>query len=302
MSVRLCVAIALLAAVARAEPRQRKTAPDKFVKAASEKFVEALEADNANKLDDAQGMYEQAFEISPHPSTAYNLADVYRRKNALTKAIAMYETYLVLSPTASDAKEVTALVAKLTATSAVMTVKSSARKERSAMDLGKSYILIAGEVVKKAGEPVAIDGDDRPTIDVLSLARRDVLVEVVSPLSYGKQQMTNVEPGGKYETAVHAPPRIDGNVVIAGRLGSSPVRILATDFEANGREHVLADRVKLPPGKHTLSVWDLQKECALLTIDVPSNDDVLYIYIDAEQTQYRTRCRKYTVKQRVLKF
>lgn len=299
MRVRWWITLVLFAGVAHAEPAKRKAVPDKFVTAASEKFVQARKADNANNLDDARGLYEQAFEISPHPSTAYNLADVYRRKNLLVEAVTMYETYLLLAPKASDATDVNALIAKLTATPAVLTVKSFRRSMTAAIDLKTAYILLNGEIAKPAGEVVATTESGEPTIELPSPAPL-VSVDVVSPLSYGTRTLSRLAPGLPHEVLVSAPPRTDGNVVIANH--SDSVRVVSPVPGPDGKPRALEGRIVLAKGKVTLSVWDLAKECSLLTIDAPSNDDVLYVYVEAEATRYASRCRRIVIKQRRLKF
>src|SRR5262249_40387492 len=108
--------LVLAASVAHAGPDGKpKAAPatDKLAKAAGEAFAAAHAADGKGDLATALGLYSKAYEISPHPSTAYNIGDVARRLNKLGQAIKFYETYLALAPTAADRKDVEALIDKL---------------------------------------------------------------------------------------------------------------------------------------------------------------------------------------------
>ena len=76
MRTALLLLAVLTGTAAAEEAAKRKTAPDKFTKAAGEAFVAATAADQKGDLPTALGLYQKAFAISPHPSTMFNIADV----------------------------------------------------------------------------------------------------------------------------------------------------------------------------------------------------------------------------------
>lgn len=290
------VALLALGGVAVAAPKTKK-APDKFAKAAGDAFVAASAADAKNDLPTAIGLYSKAFEISPHSSTAYNLADVHRRANQITDAIEWYEMYLLLAPTAPDVKEVNDLVAKLTAMPGILHLKSPAPAVTTSIDLSSAYILIDGEIAKRAGEPAAVNPDsNEPMID-LDMPRRTVTIDVVAPLTYDKEKCEYKPREAKSECMTSAPPRVDGALVIQSN---------DSDMDAHEvgkpKPELLGKRSKLSPGKHKLIVTDGAVECGLITVDVPANNDVAYVYLRAEKQDYLYRCRDYDVVQRRLTF
>lgn len=287
MIARVLMLVIVASGVALAQPAtKRKAAPDKYAKAASEAFTEALAADQKNDLTTALGLYQKAFELSPHPSTIYNIADVQRRNNKLPEAIKAYYLYLALSPTAPDAKEVEALIEKLGKTTGVLVVTTSAPKDKKSIDLAGAYIIIDGEIKKKPGVAVGANENGFPTFE-LDLPPGRHVVDIVTPLTYA-WRWCEVKPGQRETCWADAPPRTDGNVVVSGQ--HTNVYVILDPKKR--REHFISKRFPLPPGRHRLMLTDRQThECPSLVVDAPKEGELAYVYITADEVDTLNRCR-----------
>lgn len=295
-SVLAIVSLLCLAGVASAQP---KTAPpDRFAKAAGDSFKAALAADEANDLPTALGLYKKAFAISPHPSTAYNIADVLRRQGHLMEAIQFFEIFLALNTNAKDAKEVEGVIAKLWATPAVLELESSAPSDPNSVDLASAYVLVNGEVVKKAGEPAAFDPrTNAPRIELAVRAGSDQTIDVVTPLSFNSVRC-RLPPGEKRSCKITMDPRIDGSLVVSSNDDRRDLQLQIAWQKRVGRE-----RVKVPAGKHVFEVRDHNLECpGSVTVDVPKGTDVAYVFIEGQPSSFYQRCRTFKVKQHKLAF
>lgn len=303
MSARRAFALAGLLAgslallhTAAADVTSRKTSPDQVTKAAGEAFADAVEADQKGDLRTALGLYRKAFEIAPHPSTIYNIADIQRRLGQLTHAIHSYETYLGLAPRASDREQVEALVATLARTPGTLLVTTFDPSNPKAIDLKRSYILVDGEVLVKPGaEPVQVAGSSRPAIPVEVRAGTHV-VDVVTSISYGSQTC-EVRPGERTDCSVHAPPRSDGLFV-----ASASDRGIKLLLEQDGKSK-MHTRFDLPAGRARLMLRDRVFECRPLVIDVAKGNDVVtYAFVGTRDYDRVERCRTLTIKQHRLRF
>jgi hypothetical protein len=295
--VKALLVVLALCSVANAQPK--KQAPDRFAKAAGDAFKLALAADEQNDLPTALGLYQKAFAISPHPSTAYNIGDVLRRQGKLAEAIRYFEIFLALNSNAKDAKEVDAIIAKLWATPAVLELESTPPSDPNSVDLESAYVLVNGQIVKKAGEPAAFDPrDNSPRIELSVAAGPDQVVDVVTPLSYGSVRC-RLPPGEKHDCRITMKPRIDGSLVV-----SSSDRRRDLQLQVAWQKRVTLERVKVPAGKHVFEVRDHSLECPTsATVDVPKGTDVAYVFIDGEaSTWFYQKCRAYKIKQHRLKF
>ena len=145
--MRALLIVLALTAIAAADGTKKK--PDKYQQAASEAFEQAGQADKEGDLRTALGLYQKAFEISPHPSTAYNMADVQRRLGEIKNAIHSYETYLVLAPAAADRKQVEAQIEKLHKTRGTLILTTRPPSDPQSVDLLKGYIFVDGVQVMK---------------------------------------------------------------------------------------------------------------------------------------------------------
>jgi hypothetical protein len=290
------VVIALLSSAAWAQPK--KAPPDRFAKAAGDSFKAALAADEANDLPTALGLYQKAFAISPHPSTAYNIADVFRRQGKLSDSIKFFEIFLALSTPSKETKEVEATIAKLWATPAVLELKSTAPSDPRSVDLESAYVMVNGEIVKRAGEPAAFDPHtNAPRIELSVPAGVEQTIDVITPLSFGSVRC-RLPPGEKRDCEITMQPRIDGSLVVDSNdeRHDLELRIAFKNEVSNGR-------VKAPAGKQTFDIRDHNLECAgTVTVDVPKGTDVAYVFIEGQPTWFYQRCRAFKTKQHKLIF
>jgi hypothetical protein len=292
-------ALALLVALFGVAHAQPKKAPvDRFAKAAGDAFKSALAADEANDLPTALGLYKKAFAISPHPSTAYNIADILRRQGELTESIQFFEIFLALGPPAKEAKAVEATIAKLWATPAVLELRSTAPSDPESVDLASAYVLVNGEIVKKAGEPAAFDPhDNKPRIELSVPAGPIQTVDVITPLSFNSVRC-RLPPGRKSSCEIRMEPRIDGSLVVSTNGDRRDM-----ELQLAWQKRVSKGRVKAPAGKQKLEVRDNNLECGSgVTVDVPKGNDVAYVFIEGQPTSFYQRCRTFKVKQHKLTF
>ncbi|MFN0248173.1 MAG: tetratricopeptide repeat protein [Kofleriaceae bacterium] len=276
----------------------KKAPPDRFAKAAGDAFKLALAADEQNDLPTALGLYKKAFAISPHPSTAYNIADVFRRQGKLTDAIHFFEIFLALNANARDAKEVESIIAKLWATPAVLELESTPPSDPNSVDLESAYVLVNGEIVKKAGEPAAFDPrTNAPRIELAVPAGPNQTVDVITPLSFGSVRC-RLPPGEKQRCTIRMDPRIDGSLVVSSTDDRRDLQL-----QIEWKKRVMRERVKVPAGKHVFEVRDHSLECpSSATVDVPKGTDVAYVFIDGQPTWFYQKCRAFKIKQHRLKF
>ena len=290
----------VLAGTAAAEVANRKTAPDKFAKSASEAFVAATVADQKGDLPTALGLYQKAFAISPHPSTVYNIADVERRLGRMSAAIRSYEMYLAIEPEAADRKTVEAVVEKLATTPGSVFVTTGPPNGPKSVDLDTAYILFNGKIIVKPGTPPtqAVGGGQSGGFE-LTIAPGEYDVDTVTPLTYGTSSC-KVAPGERKVCYVSAPPRINGNVVISGDNGS--LDVLVDRREKRQGDTRMRKRSERPPGRTRLFVRDGRYECSPLVIDVPTAGDVAYSYLRQVEPGSVPRCRTLVITRHLLKF
>ena len=287
---------ALVASPAAAGPK-RKGTPDKFTRAASVAFTAAVAADQRGDLRAALGQYTKAFEISPHPSTAYNLADVQVRLGLLREAEKSYETYLVLAPAAPDRASVERAIAQLLTGATVVTVTTVDASSPTAVSFKSSYVLIDGVIVKQPG--VAPDDPAAPKLN-FDVAPGRHFVEVVSDVTYGSQTC-DVKPGARSTCMLTAPPRVDGTIVISGDQALS-VWLTAPKPRERRPDDQIGHRVTLPTGKRRVLVRDRDYECPPVTVDIPGGNDLAYVNLTSSEPDELHRCRTITIKRLRLKF
>lgn len=294
---RALVLLLALATAAHADPpAKRKRAPDKFTKAAGETFNQALAADQANELDVALGLYQKAYAISPHPSTAYNIADVQRRMNRLVDAIESYETYLVLAPSAPDRAEVEALIGALARTPGWLFLYTRPPSDPEALDLAAAYVLVDGEIVRKPGAlaaPKVVKNRD-PVIE-LQLPPGEHVIDIVTALTHDAQTC-KVLPGGQTHCEVRAAPRIDGTAVVSAV--DRDFRVYADRDDKS----LVQTRVELPAGKQRLRLQDRRYECGPVALDVRGGNAIAYVFVASAERDYVKRCRTYRLKTHALTF
>lgn len=275
---------------------RRKATPDRFTKAAGEAFTEAFAADQAGDLKTALGLYLKAYGISPHPSTIYNIADVQRRLLLLGDAIKSYETYLALSPAASDRRDVEALIDRLSKTPGTMHLVTAQPSDPNAIDLKSAYVIVAGEIKVRPGTTPAPQQDWGGQIGfAFPMPAGTYVVDVVTPITHG-HQTCRVDVGGRGYCRVTAKPRIDGRLVV-----NASERQLTVRVDPKQRGSLTGQRTELPAGKHRLLVRDRSFECRPIAAALPAGGDVLYVFVSTAEFEYE-RCRALDVRQHRLVF
>ncbi|MGN6106228.1 MAG: tetratricopeptide repeat protein, partial [Kofleriaceae bacterium] len=254
---RLLILVSLLIsglAVADEKPLPPKPHPPRIAKAAGEAFVAAQEADARGDLKEAARQYDRAHQISPHPNTAYNLAEVYRRAKRIRDAIGMYETYLRLAPDATDRAEVTATIELLRKTPGTIEV-----------------------VVDEPRGEVYVDGVPAgPAPAKLEVPAGTHRIDVITPITYGHSACA-VAAGGTNTCRVPAKPREDGNVILSADWPMGGLNWPIGDQ----RFHMLG-RFQVRPGRYDLKRL-IENSCQPLFLEVPAKGFV-YAYVSYRKT------------------
>ena len=292
MRTALAIVLALVG-VAGADDAKRKKTPDKFARAAGEAFTAAVEADQKGDLPTALGLYTKAFTISPHPATAYNIADVHRRQKKVTEAIKFYETYLALSPDAADRAEVERVLDQLAKTPGFVFVASSAKSDPKSIDLSTAYVLFDGKIEIKPG----LEPTQTPESGVYVGLERvmppgQYVVDVITQITHASTTCI-VKPGERSICHVSAPPRVDGNVIVSGAQRHVGIHIDPKENRHRDSKH--GTRFQLPPGRARLIMRDDRYECPPLVIDAPKGNDVAYVFLETKEPSSFDRCRTFTV-------
>jgi hypothetical protein len=292
----LAILLALVAVAHAADPVRKKTPTDKFAKAAAEAFTEALSYDEKGDLRTALGLYEKAQGIAPHPYTAYNIGDVYRRMGKIDDAILMFETYLAMWPDAPDRKECEAIIDKLVHTPGTLYLKTSEKSDSEALAFKDFYIFVDGDLVAKLGTEPKPQAEIHGHLAIaLPVQAGSHAIDAVSSISYAHAEC-KVVAGGKEECLMRAKPRVDGHAVFR----SSDNRVGIHKDKSHG---FYADRVEVVAGRHQLMVRDRSFECPSVNVEVPGGpNDVAYVYIGTHEWDGFERCRKLTIKQQKLHF
>ena len=296
--MRVLLALLVITGVAAADTARRKTSPDRYTRAASEAFAAALEADQKGDTKAATGLYEKALSISPHPSTAYNIADIERRRGDVRRATRFFEMYLALAPQAPDRREVEAWIAQLSKTPGIAFLTTAAASDPRAIELTRAYVLFDGEIVRRPGTALA-SHPKSPTIQGLSIEMPsgDHHVDVVTSITHGQTTCRVIPNEVTFCTAI-APPRVDGSVILSGEDDAMRVYRNMTDRYADS---LLNKRIVLPAGRTRMYVRDhYDFECPALDVDVPAGGDVAYVFLAPQENNSVERCRKFKVKRHLL--
>lgn len=294
MTSRVILVLLALTANAGAESK-RKGTPDKYAKAASAAFLEAVAAEERGDLQAASDLYAKAFEIAPHASTAYNLASVLLRSDRVTAAITYFDLYLAMAPQASDQQQVRAVLTSLETRPVTIEIKST-DGARERIDLTTAYILVDGDIISRPGGKA-------PFVVKLSPGRHRI--DVVTAITSSNVEL-ELEPGQPDdELRIKATPRRDGNVIYSAR--TSITAFINTKGAAEKRVTSGAE-VSLPPGTHRIGLAT-RYECPPIAVTVPKGDDLAYVYAEELQalppvvaSSFPTRCRKLVIKQHKLTF
>ena len=297
--MRFALAACVLVVLAPPAVADRRAKPSKFDVAAGEAFAAAERAESKNDLKLAIGFYEKSFKITPHPSTAFNLAEVCVRYGSFDAALHWYEAYLALAPTAADRDAVRKLMTELETRPTTYTISSGDTPEH--IDVKQAYVLVDGAIVKRPGTA---------SINV-PLAPGRHAIDVVTALTVASKRV-NVELGGgskSYQPV--GPPRVDGTVVFSSngpciRYGRqeqcNPANGAFSSMHAADEAQGLG-RFSIGKGKQLLEVYDEDFECAPERLDAPGGDSIAYIHIAVTNpTKGPEHCRKLRVTRQTLVF
>jgi tetratricopeptide (TPR) repeat protein len=283
--MRTAIALCLLASLARADGH--KPAPDKFAARAAAAFDKAVAAEQAKRWREAVELYEQAFELSPHPNTIFNIASLYADHDEDKRALEALQLYLDLAPTATDRASVEQRITAILAKKKTVTLEAS-----HGIELAESYVLIDGEIVARPGQLAS------GKLDV-TYARGHHWAVVVSPTSYGASSFgarSDYEDRGE-PIHIHGEPRGDGNFMAMLDYG------IEGDLD---KKHVGHDGVRLsaPAGPHWLKLHDHDHECRPVRVELPPGDDTAFVLVMPNEIVNAEvkRCRTLLVKQQRLVF
>ena len=280
--------LVVLAATAGAAADPHKPVPDKFTAAAAKLFDQAVAAETAHQWRTAIGLYQQAFDLSPHPNAIFNVAALEAVHGEIEQALLAYQTYLELAPTAADRAQVEARMTELIAQ------KRTRRLEVGrGLVLADAYVIVDGDIVARPGQ--LRDGK----LD-LSYGRGRHWVAVVTPISYGATAFGAI---GEYGDA-------EPRVVVSGQNRADGNLLAQLDYDYTAEldgKHVLGEGVRMTvkAGTHWLKLRDRKHECAPIKLDLPSGDDVQFVYVAPTEWfdhQELPRCRAYGPKQQRLRF
>src|SRR5690349_21282804 len=107
-------AIGAVGAVAAPADALAQTAPSADKKQAAKQFVDAgLAAQSAGDYDKAIALYSKAYELVPHPTLIFNLAQAHRLAGHIEQSLALYRRYLAEDPRGPHATTARELVSEI---------------------------------------------------------------------------------------------------------------------------------------------------------------------------------------------
>lgn len=282
--MRTAVVLIALAGLARADGH--KPLPDKFAVRAAAVFDKAVAAEQANQWRKAIELYEQAFELSPHPNTVFNIATLYADHGEDKRALEAFQLYLDLAPDAPDRAAVDERI------TAILTKKWTVPLESfRSVDLAESYVLIDGEVIAKPGQ---IKNDK---LDVTYSPGWHWAI-AVSPISFGTDAFgSHGDYDDRHEKiSLQGDTHGDGNLLVQLDYG----------IEGDVEGKLLKERVryKAPAGAHWLKLRDHGHECRPVKLDIPNGEDTLVVLVVPNENVDSDvqRCRTLAIKQQKLVF
>lgn len=254
------VALLLLAGGALAgppakSPPRRKPASEAYSLEALNKFVDGIMADKAGELRDASRAYEDSIKAAPQANTYYNLADVERRMERIDKAIAAYQKYLELAPSAVDKQEVLGIIDQLQHAPGTIVIDG---------EEPRAVVLVDGKMVG-------------PSPQVLQLPAGDHVAARISPDGIRSTKF-RLENGKNQHVALSSYSRDkkeDGNVAFSG---SAEVTMTGS-WDERGIQFRLPGRVTLPPGHYEVQPFG-RYACNAVGFDVAPGKHITYVYIE----------------------
>lgn len=254
-------AVAAPGAGPAAAPPKRKPPTDAYPAEAIDPFVEAVLADKAGNLSQAQRRYQDANRASEQANTHYNIADVQRRMERWKQAIESYKKYLELAPDAPDRAEVERLIEQLVKRPGTAVIDG---EEPDAI------VFVDGKLMGPS--PVVLQvGDGRHTADRITKTTH-------------AQRTFEVKPATTEHIRLTASREEPGNVILGGNVG------FGGTWRDRGHEYQLPGRMALPPGRHSTYLVSPDRACSPLVFDAPKPDELVFVYVHA-QAQADTRAR-----------
>ena len=253
-------------------PAKRKIASEKYSPESLARFVDALIADKAGDLDEAESHYRRIVKDG-HASTAYNLADVKRRLEHYPQAIEFYKKYLELAPDAPDRKEVERIISLIENRPPVAVI------DGEDMD---AVVLVDGKLIG-------------PSPALMMPTQGPHVADRIGPKTYSHRKFSTARSNTehvkmKYEEA-------EGNVVLSG----ASMLNLAGSWEEDGTKYLLPGRFTLPPGHYETYVKSSRDACNKISFDVGKGDEITYVYIDFKPGDSATYCKRLTAKQQKIR-
>jgi tetratricopeptide (TPR) repeat protein len=235
---------------------KRKPPPEGYPAEAITPFVEAVLADKAGNLAVAQRRYLDANRISEQAGTHYNIADVQRRMERWKQAIESYRKYLELAPSAPDRAEVERIIAQIEARPGTAVIDGDEPDALVFVDgklLGPSPIVLQLPDGRHTADRVTPTGHAHRTFEAKRAATEHV-----------RMSISREEPGNVI---------LNGNVRVTG------------SWRDQGNEYRLPGRMALPPGRHTTYLVSPRRACSPLVFDAPKPDELVYVYVEAAETE-----------------
>jgi tetratricopeptide (TPR) repeat protein len=252
-------------------PAKRKIASEKYSVESLAHFVDAIIADKAGDLHEAESKYRRIKD--EHASTAYNLADIKRRLEHYPQAIEFYKKYLELAPDAPDRRDVERLISLIENRPPVAVI------DGEDMD---AVILVDGKLIGPS--PALVQPTKGPHV-----------ADRIGPRTYRHQRFSTYASNTEHVKMQYE--EAEGNVILSG----GPMLLLAGAWEENGTRYLLPGRFTLPPGHYETYVRSDKHACNRIAFDVGKGDDITYVYIDLKPGDSGKFCKDLTAKQQKIR-
>lgn len=266
-------AVAAPGAGPAAAPPKRKPPTDAYPAEAIDPFVEAVLADKAGNLSQAQRRYQDANRASEQANTHYNIADVRRRMERWKQAVESYRKYLELSPGAPDRAEVERLIAQIEKTPGTAVIDG---------DAPDAVVFVDGKLAGTS--PIVLQlPDGRHTADRITRTGH-------------AHRSFDMRPATHEHVRLNSSREEPGNVILAGNLRFSG------SWRDGGHEYQIPGRMALPPGRHTTYLISPNRACRPLAFEAPKPDELVYVYVEAAESERERGCLEIKITQTKVRF
>ena len=257
VALMLLVGAGALAGPPPKAPPKRKPAGEAYSLEALNKFVDAIIADKAGELRDAERAYEKSIEASPQPNSYYNLADLQRRMERLDKAIATYQKYLEVAPSAPDKQEVLGIIDQLQHSPGTLVVDG---------DEPHALVLVDGKVVGPSPQVLQLPAGEHMADRIAPTGMRGQRVKIEN----GKAQHIQLSVGSYNRDKAD-----DGNVVFS----ASPDITMSGSWNEGATRFRLPGKVALAPGHYVTQPFG-RYACNTIAFDVQPGKHITYVYLE----------------------